>query len=129
MAALPFGGLLVSRRRLSSPRLLSPMSAAVWTSAALGVALGLANAAAGYALRRMAGGRKQATGIKIVLGGMVVRMGVVLVLMALVLVLVPVSRGVFVAAFFTTFAVALGAEIFLLQRRPETPAPLTPADG
>jgi hypothetical protein len=105
------------------------MSVAIWSSVALGVALGLVNAAASYALWRLARGRKQSMFMTIIFGGMGVRMLVLLALIALVLVFAPVSRGAFVGAFFTTFAVGLIAEVIMLQRRASSPSLSTPSNG
>jgi len=89
----------------------------VWTSALFGVALGAANAAASYALYRVAGGTPQKTFYTVVLGGMVARLAVVLALAALVLVALPVSRSAFVGAFFAAFAAGTAVEVLLIQRR------------
>lgn len=89
----------------------------VWTSALLGIALGAANAAASYALYRVAGGKPQKAFFTIVLGGMVARLLGVLALAALILVMLPVSRTAFVGAFFAAFAVGTAVELLLIQRR------------
>lgn len=89
----------------------------VWTSALLGITLGVANAAASYALYRVAGGKPQTTFFTIVLGGMVARLMVVLAIAALILVMMPVHRVAFVGAFFAAFAVGTAVEILLIQRR------------
>lgn len=99
------------------------MEAAIWTSVVLGVALGLANAAASFLLYRVARNKSHGTFMAIVLGGMVARMFAVLALLALVIVFLPVSRVAFIGAFFATFAVAMTAEIILLQRRASPPVP------
>ncbi len=93
------------------------MHTAIWTSIVLGVALGLANAAASFLSYRLARSKPQGTFMVIVFGGMVARMFVVLALLALVIIFVPISQGAFVGAFFATFAVATIAEAIHLQRR------------
>ena len=126
-APFPFEGVskMVSRR-LSFPfrsrcsRIL--MEAALWTSIVLGVALGLANAAASFLLYRVARNKPQGAFMAIVFGGMVARMFAVLALLALAIVFLPVSRVAFIGAFFATFAVAMTAEIILLQRWAQPPA-------
>jgi len=127
-AALPLGATLrvfLGGRLSLFVRTVSRnlMEAATWTSVVLGVALGLANAAASFLLYRVARNKPHGTFMAIVFGGMVARMFAVLALLALVIVFLPVSRVAFIGAFFTTFAVAMTAEIILLQRLGSPPAP------
>ena len=113
-------------RRLSFPfratRSRNLMEAALWTSVVLGVALGLANAAASFLLYRVARNKPHGAFMAIVFGGMVARMMVVLALLALVIVFLPVNRLAFIGAFFGAFTVAMTAEVILLQRRASPPA-------
>ena len=90
------------------------MPPAFWTSALVGVAIGAANAAASYALYRV--GRERAAFLRIVLGGMVVRLVVTAAVVGLVLLALPVHRVGFVAGFFAAFAAGTAVEILLIQR-------------
>jgi hypothetical protein len=91
------------------------MPASPWTSALLGVALGVANAAAAYALYRAGRGRPQKTFLMIVFGGMVARLVAATTVLGLVLLLLPVNRLAFAGGFLAAFAVGTGAEVLLIQ--------------
>ena len=100
---------------------------APWTSALLGVALGAANAAAAYALYRGGRGRAHSAFLKIVFGGMVVRLVVATAAVGLVLLLLPVHRLAFAAGFLGAFAAGTAAEVLTIQRHarraPSRPQP------
>lgn len=87
-----------------------------WSSALFGIALGAANAAVAYALFRVGVGRSQQAFLKIVFGGLVVRLVLVTALMGGVLLLVAVDRTAFVGGFFMALAVGIVTEIMLIQR-------------
>ena len=92
------------------------MPASLWTSVLLGVALGAANAAASLLLARAARGRSQRAFMKLVFGGMVVRLTLLLAAFAAVVALFDVHRGGFVGALGATFVLGLGAEVLLVPR-------------
>jgi hypothetical protein len=92
------------------------MPAFPWTSALLGVALGVANAAAAYALYRTGRGRAQRAFLKIVFGGMVVRLLGATAAVGLVLLYLPVDRLAFAGGFLAAFAAGTAAEVLLIQR-------------
>ena len=90
------------------------MLSAFWMSALLGVAIGAANAGASYALYRV--GREREAFLRIVLGGMVVRLVATAAVVGLVLLALPVHRAGFVVGVFAAFAVGTAVEILLIQR-------------
>ena len=89
---------------------------APWTSALLGIALGVANAAAAYALYRVGRGKPHQAFLKVVFGGMVVRLVVVTAVIGLVLLLLPVHRLAFAAGFLLAFALGTATEVLIIQR-------------
>lgn len=93
------------------------MPFAPWTSALIGVALGTANAGAAYALYRAGYGRPQKAFLKIVFGGMAVRLLIVTAAVGLVLVALPVDRAAFAGGFLAALAVGTAAEVLTIQRR------------
>ena len=88
----------------------------------LGALLGAANAVAAVwtANRATAFGPDQA--LRLVLGGMVARMGLLLAAVALVLVFVPVHRGAFVGGLGLLFVAGMIAEVALVLTRPPADA-------
>ena len=91
----------------------------LFASLLLGALLGLVNAAAALWTARRAMAGEPARALRVVLGGMVVRMAVVLAAVALVLALVPVSRGAFVGGLGLLFVGGLLMEVaFVLGRLP-----------
>ena len=89
----------------------------------LGALLGAANAGAAAWTARRAAGMEPDRGMRLVLGGMGVRMALVLAAFALVLLFVPVHRGAFVGGLGLLFVVGLVAEVALvLGRSPRPPA-------
>lgn len=93
------------------------MLTTVLGSALIGLTLGAGNAVASYALWRAARGREQRAFLRLVLGGMVVRLVLVLALVGVVLVALPVHRTAFVGVFFAAFMLGTAAEIAHIQRR------------
>lgn len=94
----------------------------------LGALLGAANAAASVWTAGRATAYEPNRALRVVLGGMVVRMGLVLAAVALVLALVPVHRGAFVGGLGLLFVGGLVAEVlFVLGRTPGPSRP--PADA
>lgn len=88
----------------------------------LGALLGAVNAAAAAWTARRAGGLEPNGALRLVLGGMVARMGLVLGAIALVLAVLDVHRGAFVGGLGLLFAVGLAVEVALvLGRTPGRP--------
>ena len=95
----------------------------------LGALVGAANAAAAVWTVSRAGGLGSDRAMRLVLGGMMVRLVVVLAVFAAVIAVLPVHRGGFVVGLGVLFAAGLAAEIVLVLRRSQTPAPQAPADA
>lgn len=93
----------------------------------LGALLGAANAAVALLVARRARTMASDRALRVVLGGMMVRMVVVLAAFALLLALVPVQRGPFVLGLGVVFGLGLLAEVFLVLGRPPAGAPRPPA--
>ena len=84
----------------------------------IGALLGAANAvAAVWTARRCAGLDVDRT-LRLVLGGMAVRMGLTLAAFAAVLALLPVHRGAFVGGVGLLFVVGLAVEMAVALHRP-----------
>lgn len=88
----------------------------------LGALLGAANAAAAAWMARRAATLDSDRALRLVLGGMMARMGLLLAAVALVLIAVPVHRGAFVGGLGVLFAVGLVAEVALVLSRPPADA-------
>ena len=84
----------------------------------LGALLGVANAAASLVAVRRAQGLEPTRALRIVMGGMVVRLPLLLAAFAAVLAWVPVQRGPFVLGLGVVFVGGLLAEAFFVLRRP-----------
>lgn len=84
----------------------------------LGALLGAANTAAALIAVGRARTLEPNRALRVVLGGMLVRMSVVLAVFAAVLAWVPVARGAFVAGLGVVFVAGLLLEAFLVLRRP-----------
>lgn len=82
----------------------------------VGALLGAANAAAALWAVGRARTLEPRHALRVVLGGMVVRMVVVLGLFGLALALLPLQRGPFVAGLGVLFVLGLFAEAFLLRQ-------------
>lgn len=90
----------------------------------LGALLGVAYSAAALLVARRARTLEPNHALRVVLGGMLIRMGLTLAAFAAVLALVPVNRGAFVGGLGATFLLGLLAEVFLVLGRPApTPDP------
>jgi hypothetical protein len=99
------------------------MPVALWTSALAGVALGVANSAAAYALYRAGRGRPQKAFLVIVLGGMAARLLAATAVVGLALLYLPVDRLAFAGGFLAAFAAGTAAEVLLIQRHAARPQP------
>ena len=89
----------------------------------LGALVGAANAAAAVWTVNRTSGLDSTQSMRLVLGGMMIRLVVVLAVFAVVLATLPVHRGGFVTGLGVLFAAGLAAEILLLLRRPQTSSP------
>lgn len=98
-------------------------------SALVGVLLGVAYAAVALAMARRAVTGDPSAALRIVLGGMLLRMVGFLALIALVLVLVEVHRGAFVLGLGLSFVLGLVAEVMLVLRHPAGASPAPTADA
>lgn len=92
------------------------MAAELWLSIGLGGGLGLAYGFAAYLFNRMALRASREQFLKLVLGGLVIRMFGALAVVVLVLVTIPVRDGLFVGSFLIVFVVATIFEIYRLDR-------------
>lgn len=90
----------------------------VTASLLLGALLGAAHAVASVATVRRARALPQAEALRVVMRGMLVRLGVGLALVAAVLAWVPVQRGAFLAGLGVLFVAGLVAEAALALRKP-----------
>jgi hypothetical protein len=89
----------------------------------MGAALGTLNALASYVLVRRAQGRDQSAFLRLVFGGLMVRMAAVVTAVLLLLLLTPVHPGGFVAGLLASFvAGTLFEGASLLHRPPVAPA-------
>ncbi len=92
------------------------MTAPLWTSALLGLALAGANVAASLLLLRAARGRAPRAWFAVVFGGMTARLFVLLAVLAGVLVWAPVHRPTFVGVLLAACLAGLAAEVALVHR-------------
>lgn len=84
----------------------------------LGVLLGVAYSAAALLVARRARTLEESNAVlRLVLGGMLVRMALTLAAFSAILVWVPVQRGPFVAGLGIAFALGLAAEMSLILGR------------
>ncbi len=83
---------------------------------ALGVGIGLANAAASYGLYRLVRGRSDQAFYSVVLMGLLGRLGLALMLVAAIVVAVPVHLVAFVSALLASVAAGLAVETALIYR-------------
>lgn len=97
----------------------------VSASLLIGAVVGAANAAAAVWTARRATALDADSALRVVLGGMIVRMFATLAAVAVVLALVPVHRGAFVAGLGALFVAGLLAESALVLRSSSRP----PADA
>ena len=96
------------------------MSAQLWLSVGLGAGLGLMYGIAGHVAYRYAVRAGSRHFVRIVLGGMGIRLLTALVLFALLLALTPVHRPVFTGAFLFVFSAGLAREIRKAYRSKRT---------
>ncbi len=92
------------------------MAADLWLSVGLGSGLGLLYGSTAYLFNQRALGASHEQFLKIVLGGLVIRIFGFLAAVLVVLVTAPVREGVFVGSFLIVFAVATIFEIYRLDR-------------
>lgn len=97
------------------------MPSDVWLGLAVGIGIGLANAAVSIVLYRIARKRPARSFYRIAFGGMTARMGAVLLAVVLVVALVPVHIPAFIGALLVVFVIGLAAEITVMARRPADP--------
>ncbi len=93
----------------------------VTVSLLIGALVGLANAVAAVWTARRATAHGPDRALRVVLGGMVVRMAATLVAVGLVLALLDVHRGAFVGGLGALFVVGLLVEVAVVSA--STPAP------
>ena len=106
-----------------------PDSVTLTASLLLGALVGAANAAAAVWTVNRAAGLGSDRALRLVLGGMALRLLVVLAVFAAVIAALPVHRGGFVTGLGVLFAAGLAAEIVLVLRRSQAPTSQTPADA
>lgn len=92
-------------------------------SLALGVFLGVIHAVAACVVALWASRRKIGYAVRLVVGGMVVRMTVVLAAFSAILAFLPVRRGLFIGAFGVTLLAGLIIEAILLTMRSRSAQP------
>ena len=93
------------------------MSADLWWSLGLGGGIALLYSIISYAVDRRALRASRSRFVKILVGGMLVRMALVLVLLTLVLLFVSVRVGAFIGSFIVLFFAGLLVEVLRLHHR------------
>jgi hypothetical protein len=97
--------------------LLSGFLSAWWSSAGLGIGVGLLYSAASLLANRYALRQDQPTFMLIVLGGMLVRILAALAVLALIVLVLSVEPIPFVASFSAVFLIGLIVEVLHLHRQ------------
>lgn len=92
-------------------------------SLTLGLLLGAVHAVAACVMALKASRRETKQAVRLVMGGMVVRMIVVVALFAFILIAFPVDRGVFVGAFGVTLLAGLIIEAVIITARSRSAQP------
>jgi hypothetical protein len=92
------------------------VAADLWLSIGLGSGLGLLYGSVAYLFHRKALNASRKQFLKLVFGGLVIRMFVALAVVLAVLVAVPVREGAFTGSFLIVFVVTTIIEIHLLDR-------------